>query len=357
MKILYVITGLGLGGAEKVVVDLADKMFLKGHEVKIAYLTGKVLVKPNAEQIEIIALGVNGSADLFKASQRYRQLIKVYQPDVVHAHMIHANIFSRLNRIGCAVPRLICTAHSSNEGGKARMLAYRFTNFLSNFNSNVSQEAMQSLIHYGAFSEKNLKTVYNGIDLNKFKKLTVIKNDKSSDEIKILAVGSFSPPKDYPNLLYAIASLKNKTKQKFNLEIAGDGELRPIIEALITELKLDDIVTLLGKRADIADLLNQADIFVLASQHEGLPTVVLEAMACQCYVIATDCGGTKEIMANTGTLVPSQDSEALATALQQALVLPAEQKQQNNAKARLRIEEIFSLDASVNTWLKHYENS
>lgn len=357
MKILYVITGLGLGGAERVVVDLADKMFLKDHEVKIAYLTGKVLVKPKAEQIEIIALGLNGRTDLVKASQRYRQLIKAYQPDIVHAHMVHANIFSRLNRIGCAVPRLLCTAHSSNEGGKARMLAYRFTNFLSDFNSNVSQEAMQSLIHHGGFSEKNLTTVYNGVDLNKFKKLTFIKADKPSNEIKILAVGSFNPPKDYPNLLRAIALLRNKTKQKFKLEIAGDGNLRPMIETLIAELKLEDIVSLLGKRADITHLLNQADIFVLASQHEGLPTVVLEAMACQCYVIATDCGGTKEIMANTGTLVPSQDSEALATALQQALVLPAEQKQQNNAKARLRIEEIFSLDASVNTWLKHYENS
>lgn len=357
MKILYVITGLGLGGAERVVVDLADKMFLKGHEVKIACLIDKVLVKPKAEQIEIITLKLNSGTDFLKASQRYRQLIKAYQPDIVHAHMIHANIFSRLNRIGCVVPRLICTAHSSNEGGELRMLAYRFTNFLSDFNSNVSQEATQSLIRRGGFSEKNLTTVYNGIDLNKFKKIQMIKKDNSSDEIEILAVGSFNPPKDYPNLLHAIALLRHKTRQKFKLKIAGDGKLRPIIEALINELELADVVTLLGKRTDITDLLNQADIFVLASQREGLPTVVLEAMACQCYVVATDCGGTKEIMANTGTLVPSQDSEALAIALQKTFLLSAEQKWQNNTKARLRIEEIFSLDASVDTWLKHYENS
>lgn len=351
------ITGLSLGGAERVVVELADQMVLKGHKVKIAYLTGRVLVKPNSEQIEIIALGLNSIVDLLKASLRYRQLIKTYQPDIVHAHMIHANIFSRLNRIGCTVPRLLCTAHSSNEGGKARMLAYRFTNFLSDFNSNVSQEATQSLIHKGGFSEKTLTTVYNGVDLNKFKKKSVIKVNKLCDEIKILAVGSFNPPKDYPNLLYAIALLRNKTKQKFKLEIAGDGNLRPMIEALIAELKLEDVVTLLGKRGDITDLLNQADIFVLASKYEGLPTVVLEAMACQCYVVATDCGGTKEIMANTGILVPSQNSEALAKALQQTFILPAEQRRQNNINARLRIEETFSLDASVNTWLKYYENS
>ena len=346
----------GLGGAERVVVDLADKMFLKGHEVKITYLTGKVLVKPNAEQIEIIALGVNGSADLFKASQRYRQLIKFYQPDVVHAHMIHANIFSRLNRIGCAVPRLICTAHSSNEGGRFRMLAYRFTNFLSDFNSNVSKEATKSLVNKGAFTEKQIKTVYNGIDLNKFKK-KLRQQERNSDIAKILAVGRFSIPKDYPNLLNAIAILKNKTNKKFHLEIAGDGELRSIIEIMIHELGLNDVVSLLGQRSDIANLLNQADIFVLASEFEGLPTVVLEAIACECYVIATDCGGTSEIMGDTGQLIPIKNSQALASALEKALELTSIERQENTTKARIRIEQDFSLEVSVNTWLKYYEKS
>ncbi|UBX52503.1 glycosyltransferase [Acinetobacter pseudolwoffii] len=354
MKILYVITGLSLGGAEKVVTELADKMVLKGHEVKIAYLTGKVSVKPNSEQIEIIALGLNSIVDLLKASLRYRQLIKTYKPDIVHAHMVHANIFTRLNRIGCSIPRLLCTAHSSNEGGQARMIAYRVTNFLSNFNSNVSEQATQSLIQKGAFSPDNLHTVYNGVDLNKFNKLVLHQQQK--DKVKILAVGRFSEAKDYPNLLHAIAILRDQTNTEFHLEIAGDGELRPILEALIQKLRLEQQVTLLGKRADIPDLLCQADIFVLASVFEGLPTVVLEAMACQCYVIATDCGGTSEIMGDTGQLVPIKNSQALADAMQRALSLSATERQQNNQKARLLIENTFSLEASVNTWLTYYES-
>lgn len=355
MKILYVITGLALGGAEKVVVDLADQMFLKGHEVKIAYLTGEVLVKPQAEQIEIIALQLNRATDLFSASGRYRSLVKRYQPDVVHAHMVHANIFTRLNRLGCAIPRLLCTAHSSNEGGQARMFAYRATNFLSNFNSNVSQEATESLINKGAFSVKNLQTVYNGVDLNKFNKLQQTK--PQHDHVKLLAVGRFSEAKDYPNLLQAIAILREQSSQAFHLKIAGDGDLRPVLEKMITELNLEQHVTLLGKRSDIPDLLSQADIFVLASEFEGLPTVVLEAMACQCYVVATDCGGTAEIMGETGQLVPTKNSQALADALQHALNLNTAEKQTNNQQARLRIENTFSLDASVTTWLKHYENA
>ena len=169
MKILYIITGLGLGGAEKVVADLADQMVLRGHKVKIAYLKGDVLVKPDSKSVELIYLGLESGKSFISASQKYRQLIKQYQPDVVHAHMVHANVFARLNRIGCAVPRLICTAHNSNEGGNIRMLAYRYTNWLSDFNSNVSQEAVQVFIDKGAFTDKNLIPIYNGIDLNKFK--------------------------------------------------------------------------------------------------------------------------------------------------------------------------------------------
>lgn len=356
MKILYLVTGLALGGAEKVVVDLADQMSLRGHQVKIAYLTGDILVKPKNKDIEIIGLELTSLLSLYSASLRYRTLISKYKPDVIHAHMIHANIFARLNRINCKVPRLLCSAHSSNEGGKIRMLAYYLTNFLSDFNSNVSQEATQALINKGAFNKENLKTVYNGIDLAKFNKSNIVKKE-SNNIVEFLAVGRFSPPKDYPNLLRAIALLKQKAEKPFHLYIAGDGELRPLIESLITSLGLIDTVTLLGKRSDIPDLLNQAHIFILASEHEGLPTVVLEAMACHCYVVATDCGGTAEIMENTGLLVPKQNSIALAEALYKSLQLDQKERDHNNLRARKRIEEIFSLERSVNTWLEYYAKS
>lgn len=116
MKILYVITGLGLGGAEKVVCDLADQMVKNGHTVKIAYLTGGKLVTPKSSDIEIIYLALNGINSFISASVKYRKLLKKFQPDVVHAHMVHANIFARLCRFFVKIPRLICTAHSNKIG-------------------------------------------------------------------------------------------------------------------------------------------------------------------------------------------------------------------------------------------------
>lgn len=353
MKILYIITGLGLGGAEKVVCDLADQMSALGHQVKIAYFTGEILVRPKNINIDLIPLHLNNLYGLYSASKKYKKLIQDFQPDVVHAHMVHANIFSRINRIGCAIPKLICTAHNSNEGGKLRMIAYRLTNFLSDFNSNVSQEATESLISKGAFNYKNLTTVYNGIDLSKFK---LFKTDKKNDEIMILSVGRFNEQKDYPNLFKAIKILKdNSLIEKFKFYIAGDGELRPKLEKLIKDLDILDKIVLLGKRSDIPELLNQADFFVLSSRHEGLPTVVIEAMACETFVIATDCGGSAEILGETGILVPIQNSEALAKGLEQAINLTEDQRKENGKLARKRVEELFSLEASVNKWLALYE--
>ena len=353
MKILYVITGLGLGGAEKVVCDLADQMSNLGHQVKIAYLTGKVVVRPKNINVDIIPLDLNNFYGLYLASKKYKKLIQDFQPDVVHAHMVHANIFTRINRIGCAIPKLICTAHNSNEGGRLRMIAYRLTNFLSDFNSNVSQEATESLISKGAFNKNNLTTVYNGIDLSKFKSF---KTEKKNDEIMVLSVGRFNEQKDYPNLFKAIKILKdNSLIEKVKFYIVGDGELRSYLEKTIEDYGIKNNVVLLGKRSDIPELLNQADYFVLSSRHEGLPTVVIEAMACETFVVATDCGGSAEILGETGILVPIEDSEALAKGLEHAMKLTEDQIRENGKSARKRVETLFSLEASVNKWLALYE--
>ena len=356
MNILYVITGLGLGGAEKVVVDLADQMTKLGHDVKIAYLKGNVVIKPENKDIELIYLGLESIRDLKKAFYNYKKVLMNFRPKVVHAHMVHANLFTRISRKFFPIAKLICTAHNSNEGGKIRMLAYRYTNFLSNINTNVSDEASDSLIKKGAFSKGDLITVYNGINLNKFDKKNSLDITKNDEEINFLSVGRFNEQKDYPNLLNAIFLLKDNINKKFKFYIAGDGELRPHIEALIKNLCIQDFVELLGNRSDIPDLLNQANFFVLPSKHEGLPTVVIEAMACETYVIATDCGGSAEILGDTGKLVPIQDSEALAKTIESVLKLDNQVIAENNQRARKRVEDIFSLDKSVNKWLEIYES-
>lgn len=366
MKILYVITGLGLGGAEKVVSNLADKMYEAGHQVKIAYLTGEVKVRPLTEAIELIPLRLNHLGNVFSSCQKYQKLLAKYQPDVVHAHMIHANIFTRINRLfGYQVPKLICSAHSNNEGGKLRMLAYRLTHHLSDLNSNVSRDAVTQFEEKNAIPKNGMIAIYNGIDLKKFDKISVDNQDlkKIKEELSalsgtkiFLSIGRLEEAKDYFNLLNSILILKGHYHSNNQLKflIAGSGSLKEQIKEKIANLGLEKEVFLLGRRDDIPLLLNISDYYVLSSKYEGLPTVVMEAMACACFCIATDCGGTKEIMEDTGILVPPEDSQKLAEAMLNVLNLPEEDIQANNIRARKQVEQLFSLDSSVETWLKHY---
>lgn len=360
MNILYVITGLGLGGAERVVVDLADQMAAIGHDVKIVYLKGDVIVKPENKKIELIYLGLEGIKDFKKVFNKYKKVLISFKPQVVHAHMVHANIFARISRKFCPIPKLICTAHNSNEGGTIRMMAYQITNSLSDINTNVSMEATQIFKNLKAF-DSSAMTIYNGINLSKFEKQEIKKhpilNEINCLDYKIiLAVGRLNVQKDYPNLLKAISILKNTSDQLFKVVIVGDGDQRSVIENLIKNLNLSSDVVLLGRRSDIPQLMSAADIFVLSSEYEGFGLVVAEAMACETFVVATDCGGVKEVMGGYGLMVKPQDSEALAAALLKALNMKIQDQEENNKNALLHIQENFDLNLIVKQWLNVYES-
>ncbi|MDR2250914.1 glycosyltransferase [Acinetobacter sp.] len=365
MKILYLITGLGGGGAEKVVADLADQMHLRGHHVKIAYLKGEAIVKPQSANIELICLELNKIIQFGSAFKNFKTIIENFKPDVVHAHMVHANIFARLARKYISFPRLICTAHSNNEGGRLRMLAYRLTHGLADMTTNVSRQACESFESFRAVPQGAIFTVYNGIDLKKFNyseqvRIQTRKLLKIEDHtLMFLAVGRFHEAKNYPLLINAfeefvhtISNTKDSIAAK--LYIAGDGELRSVIEELIEKYQLEEKVILLGRRDDIPALMCASDYFVLSSAYEGFGLVVAEAMACNNFVIATDCGGVSEVMGGTGLLVNSQEKDKLASAFFTASQLSGEEIAQNNIRAIKYINEKFNLDNIVNQWLSIY---
>lgn len=354
MKILYLITGLGLGGAEKVVANLADQMRQRGHEVKIAYLRGDVVVCPQSSDIGLIYLGLESPKNFLNAYKQYRSLIREYRPDIVHAHMVHANIFARIARLFNKGPKHICTAHSSNEGGVLRMLAYRYTNFLSDLNTNVSKEALTTYIKLKAFTEKKSMPVYNGINLTRY--IPAKEGySKKGHLTNVLSVGRLTEAKDYPNLLKAI-SLVIMQQSNVHFNIAGDGELKSELLAIVKDLKIEQYISFLGRRDDIPNLMGQADLFILPSAYEGFGLVVAEAMACKIFVIATDCGGVKEVMGGNGILVPPQDSNALAQAILTVIEMPEVAIEENNKKALEHVQKNFDLNQIIDQWESIYES-
>jgi len=123
---------------------------------------------------------------------------------------------------------------------------------------------------------------------------------------------------------------------------------------LAVQLGVADRIRFLGVRHDVAGLMSASDVFVLSSAWEGFGLVVAEAMACERVVVATDCGGVREVVGEAGYLVKSKDAKALAQALQTTLQLPATQSATLGRAARQRIVALYALDTVVAKWLKLY---
>ncbi|CNH21101.1 WbcN protein [Yersinia thracica] len=362
LNLLYIITGLGMGGAEQQVCLLADKMVNDGHNVMIISLTGETIVKPR-ENITIKNLNMGKSLlGLLSSLLKVKKIVKEFSPDVVHSHMFHANIFSRFLRILVKIPCLVCTAHNTNEGNKFRMLMYRWTDKLASISTNVSKEAVDIFIHKGASFPGRMIAIPNGIDIDRFKyspETRFFKRNEFNinDNIPmLLSVGRLTEAKDYPNLLYAYSLLlKNKnTFGKSLLYIVGVGHLQSELETLVESLNIKDNVHFLGIRTDVFELMCAADIFILSSAWEGFGLVVAEAMACERVIVATDSGGVKEVVGDCGELVPVKDNVALSEAILKMLMLSDAEKRVLGVFARERIIKNNSIDNIVNKWLNIY---
>jgi len=270
MKVMLFITGLGMGGAEKVVCELADKLYESGQEVSIVYFTGEITRRPENKEIDIYKVSLGFNLSIFKALISLIKLVDEKQPDVIHSHMFHANIMARLIKKFRKNIRIICSSHSNYEGGKLRMAIYALTENLCDAHTNVSNNAAKALMKSGAVKKRKIITVYNGIDIDKYKfdenlRSKVRKSLNFNDDSKvILTIGRIDAPKDYPTLLKAFKTVREQQENTFLL-IVGDGPKRQEIEALSRSLGINEYVQFLGIRSDVPDLLNACDLFVSSS--------------------------------------------------------------------------------------------
>lgn len=360
MKIIYVITGLGMGGAEKVITNLADNMADLGHEVTLVYMIGDAIVLPRSKKIDIIFLDFKKNP--ISALANFIKILEIKRPDVVHSNMYHANIFSRISRIFTSFPKLISTSHSEFEGGKIRMFIYALTSPLATISTNVSEQAKNKLVASGAVKPNKILVVNNSIDISKFKKNNDYrveyrkKFNLKKDDICLLAVGRFHPAKDYPTLIKIFNQLSHKEKN-IRLFIVGDGELRASIEAEIKAFALEDKITLMGIRQDIPQLMNMSDIFVSTSAWEGFGLVLAEAMACSKRVIVSKNAGFMEILGEDSEyLIEVGDVNNFCKAIEGLIHLNQEEIKCIEDRNRSIIEDRFSSEIIINKWLQLYEN-
>jgi glycosyltransferase involved in cell wall biosynthesis len=356
MRIAYVLTSLGVGGAERQVLMLAERMKARGHAVLLV-----VLLPRQPEEwpttLDLVHLDMRKTAASFIAGiWKAHRVLRAFQPDLIHSHTFPANLTARLLRLLHPATPLISTIHNVYEGRWPRMLAYRLTDPLSRRTTAVSQAAADRFVRIKAVPARKCSVLTNGIDTAEFtpdaeRRARVRQQMGARGEFVWLAAGRIMPAKGYPNLLRAFSQVR-ATIPAARLWIAGEayGAEAEAVRTLAAELGLDIYVRWLGLRRDMPALLDAADGFVLASVWEGMPLVVGEAMAMETPVVATDVGGVRELTGGCGVLVPARNPERLAQAMLNAMRTAPETCLAHGRAARERIESLFSIDVRADEW-------
>jgi glycosyltransferase involved in cell wall biosynthesis len=364
-----VVTGLDYGGAETQVVHLAKGFAARGHQVRVISL-----LPPSGNAEELVRAGIpletlnmrRGFPDP-RAALSLSGIIRSWKPNVVHAHMIHANLITRLSRLLAPKPVYVCTAHNVYEqmvsqGGQMprtggwRDWGYRYTDWLADLTTNVSQAGVDRYVREGLAAPTKMVFMPNGIDLERFsgdrdKGAQLRQELDPNAEFVWLAVGRIEPQKDYPNMLNAFKSVL-ATKPKAKLWVVGQGFLQAEVEALAASLELGNSVRFLGLRKDVGNLMCAADAFVMSSAWEGLPMVLLEASILGLPIVATDVGGNRDVVLNdqSGLLVPSHNAEVLAGEMLEMMELPLVRRKAMGELGRQHVQATFALDTVLQRW-------
>ena len=362
-SIVFVITSLGLGGAETQLQDLALRFKARGWKVTAVSMIpadqGRATTLRQAG-ITVESLDMKPGVATFAALRNLAAIIRRDSPQVVHAHMVHANLLTRLTRLLVRMPLLISTAHNINEGARWRELAYRLTDPLGDLTTQVSLAGLERYAEVGAVPKRRMIFMPNGVGTAKFRPNLEARAAKRAelglkDEFMWIAVGRFAEAKDYPNLFQAFAQLV-KQQPKAKLFVAGKGDLFEPMKQLVAHLGLQSSVNLLGPRSDVSALMNAADGYVMSSAWEGMPMVLLEAAAIGLPIVTTDVGGNREAFeeGKSGYLVPAKNPNALADGMHKLMNQTLEARAEMGQAARRFIVEKYDLETVVTQWEQLY---
>ena len=357
-SVVYVITTTGFGGAERQVLELAATMRSRGWHV------GVISMLPMHEQFTVLessgvrlaSLGMSAGVADPRGLVRLARLLRAWRPDVVHGHMVHGILLTRLVRLLAPVPRVVSTMHSSEQGAQWRYHAFRLTDRLADVTTTVSRAALDETVRRRGAGRHGIELVPNGIRTARYGddpglRAATRRAMGLDGRFTWLAVGRLVPLKQHADLLRAMSIVREEVGG-VRLLLAGKGPLEAALREQIERDGLVDSVALLGLREDVRALMQAADGFVMSSAWEGLPMVLLEAAASSLPAVVTDVGGSRDVIVDeeTGLLVPARDYRALASAMLRLMTMPPHDRHQIGIQARERAVQSFDMDRIADRW-------
>ena len=357
MKILHIITSLELGGAEKLLTELVPYQIMKGHLVKVMILSDKCAVfKKELEDrgVEIIVCESN-SIKSFNNVFSIIEEIKKGDYDIVHAHLVHAQYWTRLARmLDKGNRKYITTEHStSNRRRKSKAMKWIDRFVFGGFDKiiSISEATEKSLKEWLEKDDESFEIIYNGIDIQEFENSTPYSKSElgiKDEDYLLMMVSRFHESKNQKGVVDALKWLP----VKYKLVFVGDGKLEEDVKKYCKDNNLLSRVKFLGMRKDIPKLLKTADVVIQYSFFDGFGITAVEAMASGKPVIASDVPGLSQVVEGAGYLVKIDEPKDLAKAI---LSLRPIEVYRDVCQKCLERSKRYTIEWCADNYLKLYE--
>lgn len=317
MDVCHLVNALSLGGSKTLLLNIIRET---GDDVShtVCYLERDSTL---ASEFEDAGARVVHFDAAFKfdprALWRMWQFFRRERFDVLHAHLLQSQILARLARVVGDIDVLLSTHHNvPDDYHPLTHFLEGVTRPLDDKTVAVSDGVREALVNDPYFGAREWHTIYNGIDIETFRREVDAAEPAAEGDPVYLNVGRYVPAKAQVDLVTAMETVL-ETCPDAELYIVGSGELEADLEGDVASRGLTDSIHVTGAVPDVHEYYAMADAFVMSSEWEGLPLVLIEAMAAGLPVVATDIPGVGEIVADneTGQFVPPGDPEALAEAM------------------------------------------
>lgn len=347
-RVLLTLPELNVGGVETHMIDLSRGLRERGYQPLVVSFGGHLVHHLEDAGIDHLKLPVHSKAPpvIFRMAARMRNIIRRNDIQMIHAHSRVPAWISYIATRGLSLP-FITTAHSTYSVHIGSRVMVWSEQMIA-----VSQYVRDHMINNFGASQDKTTTVHNGVavmELDDSLKRRYRDEWKVSGDTPVVGmVASLSPRKGYPYLLRAAQSVLAECPDTLFLAIGGGTQKDELIN-LRGQLGIpEDRFRFLGMRSDVRNLLAAVDIFALSSTSEGLPYVILEAMAMEKPIVSSDVGGIPEAITSgtEGILVRPGDIEQLGSALRE-LIKDPDRRREMGAAARKTVEETFTVDRMV----------
>ncbi len=362
--ILYIITSLSVGGAQKALLNLINSdVSQRFSPVVVTLMPTQGLQNAFKESgIPVVELKANKALSLLLLPWHLWQLVSTLKPSIIHGWMHHGNILAV-----CAwflmgrKPMLLWGMHHTPEKDTFKRLQHALVltlgKWLSRFPDKILYVSRRSLERHCelGYSMNRCQVLANGVavqkqDIHQARFNLRAELNIAPNAIIIGSLTRFVPEKDIPNLIEAIRRFQMlEMNNNIHFLLAGEGmdASNPQLVHLCATLRDAALVHCLGIRADAARLIAALDIATLSSRREAFPLFIAEAMASGIPCVATDVGDVAEAIGQTGLLVPKENPERLALAWKQMLAFSDAQLQQYSEAAKHRIQQYYNMDIVV----------